>query len=488
MLDIIKYSKPLQVLLFTTVAFFIGLSFFILSDFSPKLLMTAVAALSFPFLLLIIGNVRKWLVAGIILLIPLHIDVNFYHNFRNQAGAHTMGISAIDIFVFILFFLLIFDTVTQKSRRDIHLFPRISVPAVLYIQVCILTLLWAPKFDLAIMEIVEMIKLFFMYLILANYLQRPDDLKQIVWLLALTVGLQGVIALLQTLTGGTLGLAFLGEADVSGPGVGPWRVMGTLGHPNRLAMYLEILLPVCFALFLIESRKTCRMWVAGIIGLGLIALIMTGSRGAWISFVFAMAILFFFLLKSKRIRWKALIAPAFVTLLLLIVVSFIFSDMIQERIYGDDYGSAMSRIPMMHIAFNLIRDNPIGGVGINNYAEVMRQYNDSILGLQFETISRPVHNMYLLVLGETGAIGLIAMLFLLAVLIKTLLNTLKSKNSIIAIINMSLLAGIGAMCLHGLVDKHPPSGYPLFYIIMAIAAASAVMQKKIDHEQTAGVL
>lgn len=384
-----------------------------------------------------------------------------------------MGISAIDIFVLILLFLLLFDVVTRKNSATIHLYPRLSVPVILYIEMCIVTLLWAPQFDLAVMQIVEMLKLFVLYLVLANYIRHPHDLKRVIWALAITVGMQGMIALLQTITGGTLGLAFFGEAYIpDGKGAGPWRVMGTLGHPNRLAMYLEILLPVCFALFLIETKKFKKIIVTGIMGLGLVALIMTGSRGAWLSFMFAMAILLYYLLKSKRIRWKTLLWPAFITLLLLIVVSFVFSDMIYERIYGDDYGSAMSRIPMMRIAFNLIQDNPIGGVGINNYAEVMRQYNDSILGLQFDSISRPVHNMYLLVWGETGVIGFAALVLLLFMLIKTLRTTLKSKNKIIAIVNMSLLAGIGALCLHGLVDKHPPSGYPLFYIILAMAAAS----------------
>ncbi|MDZ7724656.1 MAG: O-antigen ligase family protein [candidate division KSB1 bacterium] len=476
MLDTLKYTKSLQVLLFLLLALGIGLSFFVLSDLSTKILMAALAALSFPFILLIIGNVRKLLMGGIVLLIPLHIDVNFYHHFRNQAGAHTMGISAIDIFVLILLFLRLFELAVRKPNVDMHFYPRLSVPAILYIQACIITLLWAPQFDLAIMQIVEMIKLFFMYLVLANYLEKPQDLRFLVWMLALTVGMQGMIALLQTVTGGTLGLAFFGEASIDGPGAGPWRVMGTLGHPNRLAMYLEILLPLCVALFFIETRKLYKFALTAIIGLGLIALIMTGSRGAWVSFVFAMGVLFFFLLKSRRVRWKALVGPAFLTLFLLIVVSFVFSDMIYQRFYGEDHGSAMSRIPMMRIAFNLITDNPIGGVGINNYQEVMRQYNDSILGLQFETISRPVHNMYLLVMGETGVIGFSMLMLLMIMLIKGLLQTLKSGHKTIAVINMALLAGIGAMCLHGLVDKHPPSGYAPFYIIMAIAAASSHMQ------------
>jgi len=477
MLELVKKSKAIQIMLFVSVSAVIGLSFFVLAELPTKVWLFVILGVFFPFTLLIAGNVRHLLMFGLVLLMPLHIDVNFYHNFQEQAGAHTMGISAVDIFALMLFFLLMVE-LAGKRKTTFNFYPRLAVPTILYIEVCVLTLLWAPQMDLAVMEIYTMAKLFFIFIILANQIRDVQDIRRVAWALALIVGLESFIGVLQMIKGGTLGLAFLGEPVIREEGAGPWRVMGTMGHPNRLAMFLEILLPMCFALFLIEKQKLMRFLAISIFGLGIVALIMTGSRGAWVSFTFALAILFYFAIKSKAMKFSSLIGPGIAALILITVMAFAFSDMIEERLYGEDHGSAMSRIPMMQIALNLIQDHPIGGVGINNYAEVMQQYNDTILGRRFGTISRPVHNMYLLVIGETGFLGFGMLLSMMIMFGKTLLKSIKSDNRIISLVNIALLAGFGAMCLHGLVDKHPPGGYLYFYVMMAMAASSYYMVYK----------
>jgi O-antigen ligase len=78
--------------------------------------------------------------------------------------------------------------------------------------------------------------------------------------------------------------------------------------------------------------------------------------------------------------------------------------------------------------------------------------------------------MYLLITGETGLIGLAAFLFLIFSLVRCLWRSVHSPNMAVSIIAISLLSGILAFLLHGFVDKHPPGGYPLFYIILALTA------------------
>ncbi len=471
MIELVKKSKAIQIILFVSLSAALGLLFFVLAELPIEVWWLVILGIFFPFTLLIAGNVRHLLMSGLVLLMPLHIDMNFYHTFEEQAGAHTMGVSAVDIFALMLFFLLILE-LAGKRKTTFYFYPRLAIPTILYIEVCVLTLLWAPRMDLAVMQIYTMLKLFFLFLVLANHIRDVQDIRLLAWALAFIVGLQSFIGVLQMIKGGTLGLAFFGEPVIREEGAGPWRVMGTLGHPNRLGMFLEILLPMCFALFLIEKQKLMRFFAISVFGLGIVALIMTGSRGAWVSFTFALAILFYFAIKSKAMRFSSLIGPGIAALILITIMTFAFSDMIEERLYGEDHGSAMSRIPMMQIAFNLIQDHPIGGVGINNYAEVMQQYNDTILGRRFGTIPRPVHNMYLLVIGETGLLGFGMLLSMMIMFGATLLKSIKSENRTISLINIALLAGLGAMCVHGMVDKHPPGGYIYFYVMMAIAASS----------------
>ncbi|NOY59307.1 MAG: O-antigen ligase family protein [Calditrichaeota bacterium] len=218
-----------------------------------------------------------------------------------------------------------------------------------------------------------------------------------------------------------------------------------------------------------------------VFGLGLVALIMTGSRGGWIAFILGMLVFFFIAVKSRHVRLSTLFGTGLIGIAVIAGIALAFSGMIEERIHGNDYGSAISRIPMIQIAINLIEAHPLGGVGINNYAVVMKKYNDTILGRRFKSIPRPVHNMFLLVTGETGMIGLLMLLLLLYFFFATALKSARSSDETISIINISVLAGIVAMCAHGMVDKHAPGGYPLFYVFMAMIASAYFLNGHLSH-------
>ena len=172
------------------------------------------------------------------------------------------------------------------------------------------------------------------------------------------------------------------------------------------------------------------------------------------------------------------IKPAITAVLAMAIVVFAFSDMMSERLFGDDHGSAASRIPMFQIAVNVIAAHPIGGVGINNYQVNMREYNDSVRAMRYTTIPRPVHNMYLLVAGETGFVGFAMMMLMLISVIATLLKTVSSSSSLVAVTSICLLGGFFAFLTHGMVDKHPPGGYAPFYVMMALAVSAYLIDRR----------
>jgi putative inorganic carbon (hco3(-)) transporter len=475
MQSVSKRLNSLQLLIFLVFGGALGLAISVLGRLPNTYLMVALAGISFPFIALMVGDMRKFLIVATAAVLPIRMDVNFYHLFENQAGAHTLGISLQDIFVIMLLLLWIVEAIIHK-KGTFHGFKSLTIPAILYIEICILTLIWAPRIELSVMEIVKMIKVFILFFVLANQIRDKQDLKLVVWGLVLAVGSQGVLALMQTIKGGIIGLDFLGEAPIKGEvKANVWRVMGTLGHPNRLAMFLEILLPICFGFFLVEKKVFNRVIIILIFGLGIVALIMTGSRGAWISFFIAMVILFYFAVRNKQMKSSTLFGTALVGIILISSIALMFTEMIEQRLYGDDHGSAMSRIPMIQIAFNLIKAHPFGGVGINNYQVEMKKYNDTILGRRFRTIPRPVHNMYLLVMGETGIFGIAALMLLLMIFGKIAIKNVSSKDPLISVVNAAVFGGFIAMCIHGMVDKHPPGNYPLFFILMAIVASSSIL-------------
>ena len=57
-----------------------------------------------------------------------------------------------------------------------------------------------------------------------------------------------------------------------------------------------------------------------------------------------------------------------------VVIALLFHGSIAERLTDDDAGSAHARIPLMETAFRIIADNPVLGVGANNYTAVLPDY------------------------------------------------------------------------------------------------------------------
>ncbi len=465
---ILFWHWPIVILL----ALAVGMGMVMLIQMSWIAVMLFVSSLIFLFGMMLISDLKRFFLGFLVMTIPLSVDINFIHVFENQAGAATMGIALRDIFVLLLLGWWILDSHRRKGRI-FRFTARLTVPAILYFEACLITLLWAPRLDLASFELVQMLKVLILYFVVMNQIEDKSDVNLLVWCLVGAVAFQSFLAILQLTAGRPLGLEFFGEMQVDmETGDQLSRVGGTLGHPNRLAMFLELLLPLCFAAFLVDKRPRWRMAAIVIFAVGLAAMIMTGSRGGWIATLGGMGLLFYFLIKRDHMKLVSVLKLVFLLFFILVIVFTIFSGQIIERITGEDHGSALSRIPMFQIAIEIIKDHPFGGLGINNYQEIMREYNNTYLGRLFSTIPRPVHNMYLLITGETGFLGFAMFLWMLVALIRILLQITRSADPYYSIISIALLSGLAGYLAHGLVDKHPPGSSPLFYLLMALAASA----------------
>ena len=73
-------------------------------------------------------------------------------------------------------------------------------------------------------------------------------------------------------------------------------------------------------------------------------------------------------------------------------ICLFFKDLLSARIFSDDSGAAWSRIPLMKVALSMIEKHPFLGVGINNYTEVMHNYDNTKIGIT-TIVDYPVHNI-----------------------------------------------------------------------------------------------
>jgi O-antigen ligase len=159
-----------------------------------------------------------------------------------------------------------------------------------------------------------------------------------------------------------------------------------------------------------------------------VAIILTYSRGAWLGIIVAGCVLFIYLSKGRKIKGLGVFVFA----------GFIFvplGALIMERVSGFwGEGSVASHISMWQAAFGAIRENPIMGKGLGMFklGDIGLQYalryaeRPDILEGWLDRRNILVHNFFLQAWVETGGIGLIALLVLVYMYLRTVWSYIRN--------------------------------------------------------------
>ncbi|MFH1186651.1 MAG: O-antigen ligase family protein [Candidatus Levyibacteriota bacterium] len=258
---------------------------------------------------------------------------------------------------------------------------------------------------------------FLEFLLLAIFISRKlKNLAPIYLLMSFSVIYESVIATAQFINQGSLGglFYFLGERTFNGqtPGIANaslggelvLRAYGTFPHPNVLAGFLVVFMAVI--LTSMTKEKGARLfyyWTALVVGT--LALFLTLSRTSIIVWVFAMI---FILLLKKGFGKKTNLA--LILTIILILSFFLLSPLLLRftHITFED-PSIYDRRILFDAGVAMFFKNPVLGVGFNNFLVNLPVFIKNI-SLHF---LQPVHNIYLLILVETGIFGFLAFLSLL---------------------------------------------------------------------------
>jgi O-antigen ligase len=197
--------------------------------------------------------------------------------------------------------------------------------------------------------------------------------------------------------------------------------------------------------------------------LGVVTLVLTQSRGAWIGAVVAIAALIVLLRRRSWLPSATLMAFG----LLGVAVFAALGSAITERVASFGNAAALSRLPLMALAFDVIVDHPVLGVGANNFAHVLPSY----ITVQYsgEWIST-VHNKYLLVWAETGIIGLAAWLWFLGRSISAAFEGWAARDRVLSPIALGLGLGLLGSMIHATVAIY--HGRVHVQMIMLVAGLS----------------
>lgn len=167
-------------------------------------------------------------------------------------------------------------------------------------------------------------------------------------------------------------------------------------------------------------------------------LFLSVGRTGQVAFIFAIIVMFFLYYK---LHIKTIIY-SFLSLLIIFTIAFNSSDMFEKRVNlaktdiekiidGDLYSSWGIRVAYWMVSYEILKDNPILGVGIGDYkqaiVETLEKEKFDNLPQEMKNFMEEyhVHNQFLMVIIQTGLIGIIIIILLFYNLLKI---SLYAKN------------------------------------------------------------
>lgn len=190
-------------------------------------------------------------------------------------------------------------------------------------------------------------------------------------------------------------------------------------NPNDFARLVGFgLLAGVYLLFESPSR-----WVRQAVLLSLpvlfVGLALSKSRGAWLAFAAALLVMFALVRKTTRVYTAAA--------LVLLVLGGTIAGGVRAGYFDDDFGKRFEqttsgkdptaqRADIWKVGVALFRNNPVVGVGFNNFHVRFNDYLGSVHTDVFPGFDKDPHNVFLSVAGESGIVGFVLFMALFGIL------------------------------------------------------------------------
>lgn len=293
----------------------------------------------------------------------------------------------------------------------------------------------------------KLLKGIMLYFIIVETICNNKRLNRILIVLLSSMILLGIDGIVQFITG----VDFIRHYSIH-----VYRVRGSFGNPNGFAAWLIVMISIALSIAYFWKndwinfegkhswlKKTIKpiLWI--LMGILIVCLVLTYTRGAWIATL--LAIIFFGININKK--WLLL------TLIVLLILSFVVPGRVKKRAVvifypsPHDEGVKNARIKLWQEALSIIRDFPLLGCGLNTYTAVIPAYKKTMY-----TGFYP-HNSYLQMAAESGILGLGAFIWIMVTLFKTSLASFKKMSDTLRrALLLGILAGLFGFLAHSFID------------------------------------
>ena len=406
----------------------------------------------------------------LLLFLPTQLGYHFWPEWAMVLGRRVDYLSPTIYLTDILLLLMLATYIISNFQFLISKQIRIILFAVLFVVV---NIFMATNQMVALYKWLKVIE----FVALGWYIVRTKpSVSFVVTPLSLGVFYSSILAIMQFVLQHSVGgpLWWLGERtfNVDTPGIARivfggrelLRPYATFPHPNVLGGFLAAVLPLIILRYLGYLRSLGRKtktyyWVTFFVGV--IALLLTFSRSAWVAGVVGIGMSIWYVVYRKK---KHSFFPS-----ILYTIPFILFAAAVVLTVSPQEESVVVRQQLNAAAISMWQHSPAFGVGLGNF---LVELPKNLVSRQIYFL-QPVHNIYLLALSEIGVVGIITIAnFLWGFMRHETRNKRQGKKSLMLV---PCLLSLVSLLILGLVDHYPLSlqqGQLLLTVLAGMSIAS----------------
>jgi hypothetical protein len=386
------------------------------------------------------------------------------------SGAVSIGITDFLLAgLYLSWFVKIFITREQRLPR----LEGIDKWVAFYVIAVVLSLWRTPDLPRGLWALEHLVKHVMVYFYVSRHL-RKRHLRWFIIAIFWAIVLQSSLGIVQNQTGKFSGILIdkgkggeYVDYQYSVPGIEDFtRASGTTHDSHAMGVYMAMLIPFT-VVFLVSTPSLKGGYVLAsrlLFALGTMALVVTFSRSAWISYgVSLLVVIGVFLMWRERFSVPAV----FALLVLTVLIAPWGVKYITTRFASAPKDIMTARFQQFVVAWNMWRDNLIFGQGAGSYMRALEVYNTNW------SKNLPAHNVFLYIGAETGLLGVIGFYGIVIAAFSRCWRLLKGKSDLTRRMALAIFAGLIAYVLDGLTNPlfREAVVYMMFWFSVSLAAA-----------------
>jgi O-antigen ligase len=356
------------------------------------------------------------------------------------------------------------------------------LPIFIFISWCYIGLFWVEDGYLAITMLVQFTTTALTFFLVVNVFKKYKDVNNLLIGLIASMFVISIIGLLQYyLVDNYLMQNIFAQFA---------RPSATFGNRNMASHFMVMTLPLAIVYVFTLNTKFHIVLMSIPVFVGFWYVMYISARQAYLAMFIEIAILILFFIldgfknkkesylkKCNHLAYKAIVFLT-VAALLILVSNFTnkgwdFNKHSKlDRVQSISIESGSSRFPAWINTIELIKDNPIIGVGVGQWPQIYPLYYDRVMkDVIFNEKVRlgKLHNDYLEIFANFGLIGFLILLSFLFLVVKLIFEILINRNHMFRIQTLGLSMGLVGFCVVATFSFPVRVFLPIFFVLIYIA-------------------